>query len=860
MCGSAEAVAGWCRGVGSTHKIGLRRFVNKTPMTSLFQLDDETKRLLTLDDFLHGLTIHEFVEFLAAKLSSRSGSDGAQPLDQLDPKPYIRTFEACVKELNRLSEECLAKQTKYEKIAAVKQTDHFSNVLRLAPKASKLNSQFAQLDLKVRRINADIRPLGDKLTETNSLKENTVTLIFLTKCYNEFYTKKQAPAELVKMPRGRRAVALNQLLKLSSKLSSNDMPQAKATLSVIQEHCNRFEIELLNEFHEMDNSKNYRRLQELSSLLFLFNDGENIKQFYINKHPVFSNFQSTELNVEPTFWKNMCDASFSQYQLDGLTLAMLQEIEDILTKTEYDTIQQIFLDHTRAVLLAFVDRFYRELIRNRVQLLLRVASSYSKLCNLRVLHLLCNQVNQLTQRLKAYFGEKEVDLGVELDKYHAALFQQHLDKDAYFNLEKENLSELIGSFTARFEEKNEKVVNKHLLENKILHSKDASTSVASEYDQDVFLDAPQRENSTRRLLSYKRSKKLTSISKFIKNMERSSLRERFTRTKVRGGSDQGARVVSDSFDQDTGDGSEVSLVIAEKILKAVVESLTRAIELVPSKINEYSLEMFDILIMSYGQSYLAIELENLYYNGILMQQQKLSSFFGSSEINLKFVEQISLVCVQVYLLSIVVKRFFYPLILSAEIKNRLSLMFNSYLQDVELGLNIIVDELLELIERNMKNILSGQAMDDFQPATQPTIDRTETCDKMLQFLDRVFRALYDHLGFNPTLKMDTIRRILASLLTLLINHFTRFRVNSNGSLVLTQDVIHYISIFDAYDGLDDIKQRFSILRELTNLFSCQPELLKDLCNEGQLIYLKKSVLKQYISRRSDFDPNFLQGV
>ncbi|KAG7708442.1 hypothetical protein KL914_002168 [Ogataea haglerorum] len=830
-------------------------------MTSLFQLDDETKRLFTLDDFLHGLTVHEFVEFLAAKLASRTGYDGSQPLDQLDPKPYIRTFEACVKELNRLGEECLAKQTKYEKIAEVKQTEHFSNVLRLAPKASKLNSQFAQLDLKVRRINGDIRPLGDRLTETNSLKENTVTLIFLTKCYNEFYTKKQAPPELVKMPRDRRAVALVQLLKLASKLATNDLPQAKATLSVIQEHCNRFEIELLNEFHEMDNTKNYRRLQELSSLLFLFNDGENIKQFYINKHPIFSNFQSTELSVEPSFWKSMCDPGFSQYQLDSLTLAMLQEIEDVLTKSEYDTIQQIFLEHTRAVLLAFVDRFYEELIRNRVQLLLRVASSYSKLCNLRVLHLLCNQVNRLTQSLKTFLGDKEVDLGVELDKYHAALFHRHVDKDVYFSLEKENLSELIGSFTARFEAKHEKVVNKHLLENKILHSKDASTSEAPEYDQDVFLDAPQRENSTRRLLSYKRSKKFTSISKFIKNMERSSsLKDRFTRAKLRGGSDQGARVVSDSFEQDAGDGSEASLVIAEKILKAVVESLTRAIELVPSKINEYALEMFDILIVSYGQSYLAIELENLYYNGILVQQQKLASFFGSSEINLKFVEQISLVSVQVYLLSIVVKRFFYPLVLSAEIKNRLSLMFNSYLQDVELGLNIIVDELLELIERNMKNILSGQAMDDFQPATQPTIDRTETCDKMLQFLDRVFRALYEHLGFNPTLKMDTIRRILASLLTLLINHFTRFRVNSNGSLVLTQDVIHYISIFDTYDGLDDMKQRFGVLRELTNLFFCQPELLKDLCNEGQLIYLKKSVLKQYISRRSDFDPKFLQGV
>ncbi|KAH3668388.1 hypothetical protein OGAPHI_002142 [Ogataea philodendri] len=830
-------------------------------MASLFQLDEKTKQLLTLDNFLDGMTIQDFVEYLASKLSERAGYDGAQAVDQLDPKPYIRTFEACLKELNKLSEDCLSKKSKFEKIAEVKQTDHYSNVLKLAPKANKLNTRFVQLDSQVSQINADIKPLGDKLTQTNNLKENTVTLIFLTKCYNEFYTKKQAPAELAKMTRDRKASTLNRLLELSSKISSNELPNAKLTHQLIQEYCNRFEIDLLNEFHELDHSKNYRRLQELSHLLFLFNDGENLKQFYINKHPIFNEFQTTELNVDANYWQKMSDPEFTQGSLDGITKAMLDAIEDVLTKAEYDAIRQIFLEYTKDVIVAFVDRFYNDLLRNRVQLLMRVSSSYSRLASLRILHLLNTNAFQMTQRLKTYFGDKGIDISVELDKYQSSLFHQFVDKDAYFNLEKENLADLIGAFTARFEQKNEKIVNKHLLENKIMHSKDTNGTVPGEYDQDVFADTPQRENSTRRLLSYKKSKKFTSISKFIKNMERtSSLRGRFTRTKLINGTDTNFKAPVDQLDPDLGDGSEMSLVIAERILKCVVESLTRAIELIPSKINECTLELFDILIVNYGQSYLAVELENLYYNGILVQQQKLSSFFGSSEINLKFLEQINLISVQVYLLSIVIKRFFYPLILSSEIKNRLSVMFNSYLQDVELGLNIIVDELLELIERNMKHILNGQSADDFQPAIQTTNDRTETCDKMLKFVDQLFKSLYTYLSFNPSLKLDVMKRILANLLVLLINHFTRFRVNSIGSLVLTQDVIHYISIFDNYPDTEDMKEQFTILRELSNLYSCQPELLKDLGNEGQLIYLKKAVLKQYISRRSDFEDKFLQGI
>ncbi|KAM9893181.1 hypothetical protein OXX79_009513, partial [Metschnikowia pulcherrima] len=59
---------------------------------AIYDLEDDVRRLINIDNFLDGLTPNDFVE----ELSKDHILKGAEvnSLEYLDPKPYIRTFES----------------------------------------------------------------------------------------------------------------------------------------------------------------------------------------------------------------------------------------------------------------------------------------------------------------------------------------------------------------------------------------------------------------------------------------------------------------------------------------------------------------------------------------------------------------------------------------------------------------------------------------------------------------------------------------------------------------------------------------------------------------------------------------------
>ena len=49
-----------------------------------------------------------------------------------------------------------------------------------------------------------------------------------------------------------------------------------------------------------------------------------------------------------------------------------------------------------------------------------------------------------------------------------------------------------------------------------------------------------------------------------------------------------------------------------------------------------------------------------------------------------------------------------------------------------------------------------------------------------------------------------------------------------------------------------------LLREISNLFTVQPNPINSLTVEGHLAGLKISTVRQYISRRTDFSPSYME--
>lgn len=878
-------------------------------MSSLYQLDEETKELLTLDNFLKDLSISEFVDRLS-KQNVEYKSKFNNGVEYIDPKPYIRTFELVEKQLDKLDKECSETRTRIENQVHIRSLQHYKNVLQLNGKAADLDKRYKNLSSDVSKLyDSRISPMREKLTQAKNLKEHSEELIFVAKCYNEFYINGKPPSELVEYKFSdleKISKAFNQLLSLSSKLSedSASLPKVKPANEAIIKCAESFEQKQLQNFVSYYDSKDSKRTRYIAKILFNLNGGTHIVETFVEHHPLFGKLQSSKQPaVDKDYWLALGNPDEAFYSLDQATLDLFNSIGKNFDQ-ELPKIIDIFEDDTSAVLESLISKLFSDIIHSRVDYLIKMASSYSKLAFLRILHLVATELYRLTlSKMTSLLQEKDIQLTAVLDKAYTDIFASYLKHDAYFKVEKANLLEMLDPLTVDRDGVWTKAAQKHALSDKIASFKDAHTNSEPKISEKVENDETSASSDggkkrdsrslneiARDAFSGKQAHAFTSISGQIHN---SGWRERLRKSAVGashlsfGSSLIISSMAPSSVPTATQNANKLtSLQIVQKVLNYVVESLNRSIELVPGKINEYSMDIFDILMFKIGPSYILPEMESLYYNDVLIPHQKLNSFFtlSSTSVNLDFLPQFSEITFQLYLLSLVVRKSFYPLLLTGSTKAKLVNLFNGFIQDMEIGLNITLNSLIDLIEANIKSILNRQNTEDFCPSTQNVvIDKTQVCDKLTQFIEYTLRTVHMSMASNPFFEFELIKRISALLLTTLIAHFQHFKVNSTGSLIITQDIIHYISVFDVVN-IDDLKKRresaikgvkqilpssedvsgirenFSVLKELANLFSCQPELLSDLCNEGKLANLKRSVLREYIRNRIDFKESFLNGI
>lgn len=103
--------------------------------------------------------------------------------------------------------------------------------------------------------------------------------------------------------------------------------------------------------------------------------------------------------------------------------------------------------------------------------------------------------------------------------------------------------------------------------------------------------------------------------------------------------------------------------------------------------------------------------------------------------------------------------------------------------------------------------------------------------------------------------LNTLLMIGNEFLKLLLEHYKKFSVNSIGGVVLTKDAIRYQTIIDEW-GIPELSEKFQILKEIGNLFTVLSELVNSLVTEGQLSRMKPYNVRQYISKRADFNPSY----
>lgn len=860
-------------------------------MNSLYELDSKWQKLLTLDNFLGGLTVNEFVESLSTDHSLRmpstlaSGGDSTEQWSQLDPKPFIRTFESTLRELRALNEESISKKSQFEDQVTRQELVHSENIIDLSGDIGRINDQFNDLDNKLSNVNQIVSPLGDKLESAIRRKKNYIKSVDLITEYSNFYSQGQSPTiENLRVSKNWRnkiqaATLVKNLIELSRKIETTSLPKTGEITQLIQKYSEMMETQLLTSFNTAYRQNDFNQLQEIALILNHFNGGVNVIQSFINQHAYFINTDEIglddQMKLDEQYQKKLTDQSNHMVVYEQSILTLLNDIESVI-KNESKIVKGVFEERASYVMQLFIQRVFAQKIEPRIEVLLNNSLTLSNLAYVRSLHGLYSIVGQFVKDLTEFFQMLELDQDVAegkvvagsfetgssiitvLEQCYSDLFSRYLyDRSRYFDIERRNLETILVEMGSKFTHIHDKEIRSKLLLDKLTKMMESGES-GNNYEEFIS----QTANTSKKKLSQFNDfmkKRLDSLD-HLSNLGLSRANT-FSRDRDSSAADTIHGQDSDGTYSEYNDGTMTdksdpafNLETVDDMLKCVVESVARVMELVPNKASEYSLELIDILFLGIIGNYVEMSLEVAFYTVKRLDIYKLDDF------NLSFLSYITKSAHMLNLVSSSIKVIFLSLLNnSPDAKKQIIELTNNNIRKCEMSINIIIDEVTHIYSAKFSDSLTKQNKKDFTPKSQDLLDQdtlpaVEIANLLsslhsqatLYLKDKNLRALLDCIGED--------------LYSLLLVHYAKFQVSSIGGIIVTKDIIGYQNVIEDW-RIPNLLEKFSTLRELANIYTVQPDLLDSLTKEGHLATLDRGTIQSYISRREDFNhDSFITNV
>ncbi|RKP30378.1 hypothetical protein METBISCDRAFT_23385 [Metschnikowia bicuspidata] len=807
---------------------------------AIYDLDEDVRSLLQLDNFLNGRTTTEFVE----QLSKDHIQKGAEfnNLEYLDPKPYIRTFESTLRHLKQLGEEAQRQKEVAAKEVEEYELQHSRNVLKLSSQVESVVSNFDRLDREISSITKKIDPLNQALNKITNLRERSIEAIFLIRAYHGFYTKeKYEPLEKLRVAklmdqRMKCATTVRNLIKLARKIAAltGNIPKVDKCVVTIEKYGETMETALIDLFEISSESEHYEEMGRIAKLLFEFNGGSSVVLAFLNKSDLFldddadTDGVSSILDKEDA-WKALDDPAAQVHDIfkDEATEHRLNALK-VSIKFQARIMQSVFENPT-PVFKLMIQRIYAQMILNKVSTLLQYSQQAGALAHVRVLHALYILVGEFTADIKDFFATNEFDpnndIGSALDQCFADLFIDTLLDHSYFALEKDVLEHAIFAIAHPFNSANERALARRELESKLLEIDNAHAAL------DMAAIGLRSEPSARPSFKFVDSRRVRKFKEFMKT-RLDLLRDR---------------------DAQTRDLDALSAAQTHTVLKLAIETTARVLELLPQKAAKFSLEILEILVFDFGGLYVACGLE-VAYDKAVQEKAAAAQTQGPS---LEYLRVFNVTSEILHLLSLCIKSILLPCTANnPPVRSRMISLANTFVQRCETSLNLVLECVMGLVSDRIGHLLTTQKKKDFICDTiDSNRDYTETCAAISDFLIHTQGVYAQHLSNNNY--SNALIKIGMITLNLLLDHFKKFSVNTTGGIVLTQDVIRYQSVIDSWE-IQALSEKFQLLREISNLFTVQPNLINSLTVEGHLAGLKISTVRQYISRRTDFSPSYME--
>lgn len=804
-------------------------------MNAIYELDTKWKEILDAKDFLGGLTVNEFVSELSKdeiqkqNLLSNGSFSGVSQLE-LDPKPFIRTFESVLKELKKLQKDMHSKSSQLSKQVSQIEVIHAKKTLRLNEELKEIVDDFDGLDHKLSNVTQVVSPLGTKLERSIRKKNSYIKSVELVTYYASIYEtgKCEELNELLlsndwkSMLCG--SMVLKSLLSLAKKIDTRSMPKTLEVSSAIESLANSFEAQILSAFNEAYRENNFQHLSHLACVLNRYNNGVNVIKNFIEQHEYFSEASNgfdkniTSILTDEEFKSNLSNPDIHPLHVDHKIASYTNQVFSVI-KDESMIVSKVFDSKTPLVMSLFIEKVFAEKLRPLLTFLLNSSLSLSSLAYIRSLHGYYSVLNSLVKELTEFFANTGLDddskLSMCLEKLLKSLFSDILfDQSKYFEVEKRTLESILAQKTSDFNVLYEKEIRQRGLSNKLNDCKDYHMLPELQY------------------LSSQQSSRFSQLNSYIKN----KLERRLEHENSEVSSNVQSKEYNDTF----------TLLNVDSMLKYSVESLARVMELVPSRAGYFTLELVQIFMIGVMDSFIEAGLEVSY--------QQLFNLDTSRDtfLDFSFLRNISKATEMISVVSTYFKSIVLPLLQnSSEIKNQVISLVNAYFRRSELLINVLLESTVNMLSNKFIFVLSKQKKKDFLSKSQELLDHdTETTAELVAVLNQVQVEARIYLK-NENL-ISFLENVGEQLFDLLLKHYRKFQVSSTGGVIVTKDIISYQTTVESWN-VPQLIEKFAILRELSNLFTVQPELLQSLTNEGHLTNFDRSIIDEYISKREDYN-------
>ncbi|CAO1618629.1 unnamed protein product [Jaminaea pallidilutea] len=335
--------------------------------------DAAVEELCNLKTFQEDYNTRDFLAGLSDRLIARSRADPGP----FNPRPFIRTFESAIEQLQGVRNQLSEEQTHLSSSVQVAQSAYSSKLHELSSQFTSVSQSFSSLESRFGEVSRTAITIGEQLEIIDRQRQRAVEAHDLIEHYYAFARGDTSKLDRLRKEGGRQgrlrtAIIARRLGAISREV---DVAGAEEIRETVDRYNERFERDMLKLFDKFYRKSDPRMMSHIAQVLQNFNGGQSCVQIYVNQHDFFISKdrvgEASRIENSP-IWSTMSDPDALPPQSEPHLAALFDEIRDTVEQ-EAQIISAVFPDPL-LVMTTFLQRVFAQSVQGFIENLLAKAS------------------------------------------------------------------------------------------------------------------------------------------------------------------------------------------------------------------------------------------------------------------------------------------------------------------------------------------------------------------------------------------------------------------------------------------------------------------------------------------------------